>query len=45
MAGACLAVTGFGDNIREASEEAVYMMEQLYFEDMNFRSDIGYEFR
>lgn len=43
--GRVLAVTAFGDNIREASEQAVYMMEQLYFEDMYFRSDIGFEFR
>jgi phosphoribosylamine--glycine ligase len=43
-AGRVLAVTAFGADIREASEVGLYMMEQLYFEDMNFRSDIGYEF-
>jgi phosphoribosylamine--glycine ligase len=42
--GRVLAVTAFGTNIREASEVGLYMMEQLYFEDMNFRNDIGYEF-
>jgi len=42
--GRVLAVTAFGGNIREAVEQSVYMMEQLYFEDMNFRHDIGYEF-
>lgn len=42
--GRVLAVTAFGADIREASEVALYMMEQLYFEDMSFRSDIGYEF-
>ncbi|CAN5884389.1 phosphoribosylamine--glycine ligase [soil metagenome] len=42
--GRVLAVTAFGSNIKEAAEQAVYMMEQLYFEDINFRSDIGYEF-
>jgi len=42
--GRVLAVTAFGSNIKEASEQSVYMMEQLYFEDMNFRHDIGYEF-
>ncbi len=43
--GRVIAVTAFGSNIREASEVALYMMEQLYFEDMSFRSDIGYEFK
>ena len=42
--GRVLAVTAFGADIREASEVGLYMLEQLYFEDMNFRSDIGYEF-
>lgn len=42
--GRVLAVTAFGNDIREASEVGLYMMEQLYFEDMNFRNDIGYEF-
>lgn len=43
--GRVLTVTAFGSDIREASEVALYMLEQLYFEDMNFRSDIGYEFK
>lgn len=42
--GRVMVVTAFGSNIREAAEQSVYMMEQLYFEDMKFRSDIGYEF-
>ncbi len=42
--GRVFAVTAFGDNIKEASELSNYMMEQLYFEDMAYRSDIGYEF-
>lgn len=42
--GRVLAVTAFGDNIKEATEQSIYMMEQLYFDDMNYRSDIGYEF-
>lgn len=42
--GRVLAVTAFGSNIKEAVEQSVYMMEQLYFEDMYFRNDIGYEF-
>ena len=42
--GRVLVVTSFGDNIGEAAEQSNYMLEQLYFEDMYFRSDIGYEF-
>jgi phosphoribosylamine--glycine ligase len=43
--GRVLVVTAFGDDIKEAAELSNYMMEQLYFEDMNYRTDIGYEFR
>ena len=43
--GRVLAVTSFGDNIAEAAEQSNYMLEQLYFEDMYFRNDIGHEFR
>jgi phosphoribosylamine--glycine ligase len=39
-----LVVTSFGDNIPEAAEQSNYMLEQLYFDDMYYRSDIGYEF-
>lgn len=42
--GRVLAVTSFGDNITEAVEQSVYMLEQLYFDDMYYRPDIGYEF-
>ena len=42
--GRVLAVTSFGNNITEAAEQSNYMLEQLYFEDMYFRNDIGYEF-
>ncbi|MEI9959035.1 MAG: phosphoribosylamine--glycine ligase [Ferruginibacter sp.] len=42
--GRVLVVTSFGDSISEAAEQSNYMMEQLYFENMFFRSDIGYEF-
>ena len=42
--GRVLVVTSFGDNIGEAAEQSNYMMEQLYFEGMYYRSDIGYEF-
>jgi phosphoribosylamine--glycine ligase len=42
--GRVLAVTSFGDNIAEAAELSNYMLEQLYFEGMYYRTDIGYEF-
>lgn len=42
--GRVLVVTSFGQDIREASELSNYMLEQLYFDDMYFRTDIGYEF-
>jgi phosphoribosylamine--glycine ligase len=42
--GRVLAVTSFGNNITEAVEQSNYMLEQLFFDGMYFRSDIGYEF-
>jgi len=43
-AGRVLAVTSFGDNITEAAEQSNYMLEQLHFDGMYYRTDIGYEF-
>jgi len=43
--GRVLAVTSYGDTLAEAAEQSNYMIEQLYFEDMYYRDDIGYEFR
>lgn len=43
--GRVLVVTSFGENITEAAEQSSYMLEQLYFEGMYFRNDIGYEFK
>lgn len=43
--GRILAITSFGENITEATEQSNYMLQQLYFEDMYYRTDIGYEFR
>lgn len=43
--GRVLAVTSFGENITEAAEQSNYMLEQLHFEDMYYRTDIGYEFK
>jgi phosphoribosylamine---glycine ligase len=44
-AGRVLAITSFGGNIREAVELSNYMLEQLDFEGMYYRTDIGYEFK
>jgi phosphoribosylamine--glycine ligase len=43
--GRVLVVTSFGDTITEAVEQSNYMLEQLYFENMYARTDIGYEFK
>ncbi len=43
--GRVLAITAFGDSIKEAVELSNYMMEQLSFEGMYYRSDIGFEFK
>ena len=43
--GRVLAVTSYGDNIKEAVEQSNYMLEQLHFEGMYYRTDIGYEFK
>ncbi|HMO61254.1 MAG TPA: phosphoribosylamine--glycine ligase [Ferruginibacter sp.] len=43
--GRVLAVTSFGDNATEASEQSVYALENLFFEGMYYRDDIGYEFK
>ena len=43
--GRVLAVTALGENLAEASELCNYMMDQLFFEGIYYRGDIGYEFR
>ncbi len=43
--GRVLAITSFGENITEAVEQSNYMLEQLHFEGMYHRTDIGYEFK
>ncbi len=43
--GRVLAVTSFGENITEAAEQSNYMLEQLHFEGIYYRTDIGYEFK
>ena len=43
--GRVLAVTSFGNSITEAVQRSNDVLEQLYFEDLYFRNDIGYEFK
>lgn len=43
--GRVLTATAFGDTITEAVEMSNYSLEQLDFEGMYFRTDIGYEFK
>jgi phosphoribosylamine--glycine ligase len=43
--GRVLAVTSFGNNLAEAAEQSAYMLEQIHFDGMYFREDIGFEFR
>ena len=42
--GRVLAITSYGDTIREAVEQSVYMLEQIYFGGIYYRNDIGFEF-
>lgn len=42
--GRVLAVTSFAKTIANASEKSLAMLNEIYFEDMYFRKDIGYEF-
>lgn len=43
--GRVIAVTSFGNSIAEAAEQSNYMLEQIDFDGMYYREDIGYEFR
>lgn len=43
--GRVLAITSFADTITEAVEQSVYMLEQLHFEGIYYRNDIGFEFK
>ena len=42
--GRVLAVTAFGDSLTTAVQHARTTLDQIHFEGMYFRSDIGYEF-
>ena len=43
--GRVLVVSSLSDSITEAAEQSNYLLSQLDFEDMYYRSDIGYEFK
>lgn len=43
--GRVLAITSLGDNIIEAAAQSNYVLEQIFFEGIYFRNDIGFEFR
>jgi phosphoribosylamine---glycine ligase len=43
--GRVLVAVSFGENIREAAEQSDYLLQQIHFEDMKYRKDIGYEFK
>lgn len=43
--GRVLVVTSFGDNITEAAEQSNYLVEQLFYDGIKSRTDIGYEFK
>lgn len=43
--GRVLVAVSFGDNIKEAAEQSEYLLQQIHFDDMYFRTDIGYEFK
>lgn len=43
--GRVLAITSFGDNITEAAAKSIEKLDQIYFEGIYFRDDIGFEFK
>ncbi len=43
--GRVLAITSFGDTIKDAGDQSNYTLEQVFFEGIYFRDDIGFEFR
>ena len=42
--GRVLVAVSFGETIKEANEKSDYLLQQINFEDMKYRDDIGYEF-
>lgn len=43
--GRVLAITSFGDTIDDAAGQSNYILEQVFFDGIYFRNDIGFEFR
>ena len=43
--GRVLVAVSFGDNISEAAEQSEYLLQQVHYEKLVFRKDIGHEFR
>jgi phosphoribosylamine---glycine ligase len=43
--GRVLVAVSFGENITEGAEQSDYLLQQVHFEDMKYRKDIGYEFK
>lgn len=42
--GRVLAVTSYGNSIKEAAQQSRNILKEIAFDGMNFRKDIGYEF-
>ena len=42
--GRVLCVTSFGDNVQQAASRSREVLQQIYFENIYYRNDIGYEF-
>jgi phosphoribosylamine---glycine ligase len=42
--GRVLCVTSFGDNIQQAASRSREVLQKIYFENIYYRNDIGYEF-
>lgn len=42
--GRVLTVTSYGDNIADAVGQSLYVMENIFFDGIYYRDDIGYEF-
>ncbi len=43
--GRVLTVSSYGDTIGEAVEHSLHVLQDIHFEGMNYRKDIGYEFK
>lgn len=41
--GRVLAITSFGNNLKEAVDKSLKTLEDVYFEDIYYRNDIGFE--